>query len=229
MGGAADRAGPGLADGRADQESRRVRLRPAADPVDRGARRKPVHRREADRVRDRAPRRGRGAARAPEDTDRRRDRRRAGRGDERSDAVDRASARARPAVRAARRQPEPPPLRMRRSRRRPPTLRARIRPQCRHRLPPRCSTRRRSPRHWAPTCPRAKPPNGSRSRRGRSSPASRRAASSTRCPTLDDETAEKMAQRLSERAEGTITAEDVKNSPTIEALATIVRELPRVR
>jgi polyketide synthase 13 len=43
-------------------------------------------------------------------------------------------------------------------------------------------------------------------------------------PALDDETAEKMAQRLSERAEGTITAEDVKNSPTIEALATIVRE-----
>ncbi len=43
-------------------------------------------------------------------------------------------------------------------------------------------------------------------------------------PALDDETAEKMAQRLTERAEGTITAEDVKNSPTIEALASIVRE-----
>jgi polyketide synthase 13 len=43
-------------------------------------------------------------------------------------------------------------------------------------------------------------------------------------PTLDDATAEKLAQRLSERAEGTITVEDVKNSPTIEALATIVRE-----
>ena len=43
-------------------------------------------------------------------------------------------------------------------------------------------------------------------------------------PALDDETAEKMAQRLSERAEGTITAEDVKTAPTIEALATIVRE-----
>jgi len=43
-------------------------------------------------------------------------------------------------------------------------------------------------------------------------------------PALDDATAEKMAQRLSERAEGTITVEDVKNSPTIEALATIVRE-----
>nr|WP_197496558.1 polyketide synthase Pks13 [Mycobacterium sp. 1274761.0] len=43
-------------------------------------------------------------------------------------------------------------------------------------------------------------------------------------PQLDDETAEKMAARLSERAEGTITVEDVKNSPTIEALATIVRE-----
>ena len=38
-------------------------------------------------------------------------------------------------------------------------------------------------------------------------------------PALDDETAEKMAQRLSERAEGTITAEDVKTAPTIEALA----------
>ena len=33
-----------------------------------------------------------------------------------------------------------------------------------------------------------------------------------------------MAQRLTERAEGTITAEDVKTAPTIEALATIVRE-----
>ncbi len=43
-------------------------------------------------------------------------------------------------------------------------------------------------------------------------------------PTLDDETAEKMAQRLSERAEATIAAEDVKTAPTIEALATIVRE-----
>jgi polyketide synthase 13 len=43
-------------------------------------------------------------------------------------------------------------------------------------------------------------------------------------PTLDDATAEKLAQRLSERAEGTITVEDVKNAPTIEALATIVRE-----
>ena len=43
-------------------------------------------------------------------------------------------------------------------------------------------------------------------------------------PALDDETAEKMAQRLSERAEGPITAEQVKSAPTIEALATIVRE-----
>lgn len=43
-------------------------------------------------------------------------------------------------------------------------------------------------------------------------------------PTLDDATAEKMAQRLSERAEGTITVDDVKNSTTIEALASIVRE-----
>ncbi len=43
-------------------------------------------------------------------------------------------------------------------------------------------------------------------------------------PAIDDETAEKMAARLTERAEGTITVEDVKNSPTIEALATIVRQ-----
>jgi polyketide synthase 13 len=43
-------------------------------------------------------------------------------------------------------------------------------------------------------------------------------------PEIDDETAEKVAARLTERAEGTITVEDVKNSPTIEALATIVRE-----
>jgi polyketide synthase 13 len=43
-------------------------------------------------------------------------------------------------------------------------------------------------------------------------------------PALDDATAEKMAQRLSERVEGTITAEDVKTAATIEALATIVRE-----
>jgi polyketide synthase 13 len=43
-------------------------------------------------------------------------------------------------------------------------------------------------------------------------------------PALDDATAEKMAQRLSERAEGTITVEDVKTAPTIEALATVVRE-----
>ncbi|MDT5282430.1 MAG: polyketide synthase 13, partial [Mycobacterium sp.] len=41
---------------------------------------------------------------------------------------------------------------------------------------------------------------------------------------LDDATAEKMAQRLSERAEGMITVEDVKTAPTIEALATVVRE-----
>ena len=43
-------------------------------------------------------------------------------------------------------------------------------------------------------------------------------------PALDDETADKMAQRLSERVEGTITTEDVKTAPTIEALASIVRE-----
>jgi len=43
-------------------------------------------------------------------------------------------------------------------------------------------------------------------------------------PALDDASAEKMAQRLSERAEGTITAEDVKSAKTIEELATKVRE-----
>jgi polyketide synthase 13 len=43
-------------------------------------------------------------------------------------------------------------------------------------------------------------------------------------PEIDDETAEKLAQRLSERAEGTITAQDVKSAKTIEELATTVRE-----
>ena len=43
-------------------------------------------------------------------------------------------------------------------------------------------------------------------------------------PALDDQTAEKMAQRLSERVEGTITVQDVKSAPTIEALASVVRE-----
>ncbi|ORV08420.1 polyketide synthase Pks13 [Mycobacterium celatum] len=43
-------------------------------------------------------------------------------------------------------------------------------------------------------------------------------------PTLDDDAAAKMAQRLSERAEGPISAEDVKSAQTIEELATTVRE-----
>ncbi len=43
-------------------------------------------------------------------------------------------------------------------------------------------------------------------------------------PELDDDTATKMAERLSERAEGPITATDVKNARTIEELATVVRE-----
>jgi polyketide synthase 13 len=43
-------------------------------------------------------------------------------------------------------------------------------------------------------------------------------------PPLDEATAEKMAERLSERVEGTITVEDVKGAKTIEGLATIVRE-----
>ncbi|OBJ67622.1 polyketide synthase [Mycobacterium colombiense] len=43
-------------------------------------------------------------------------------------------------------------------------------------------------------------------------------------PKLDGDTAAKMAQRLSERAEGAITAEDVLTSDTIEALAEKVRQ-----
>lgn len=43
-------------------------------------------------------------------------------------------------------------------------------------------------------------------------------------PKLDEDTAAKMAQRLSERADGTITAEDVLTSETIEALAEKVRQ-----
>ncbi len=42
-------------------------------------------------------------------------------------------------------------------------------------------------------------------------------------PELDDATAEKMAQRLSDRADGPISVEDVKTSPTVEALAEKVR------
>ncbi|MGA9675390.1 MAG: thioesterase domain-containing protein, partial [Mycobacterium sp.] len=42
-------------------------------------------------------------------------------------------------------------------------------------------------------------------------------------PKLDEASAEKMAQRLSERAEGPITAEDVLTSESIEALAEKVR------
>ena len=43
-------------------------------------------------------------------------------------------------------------------------------------------------------------------------------------PKLDDAAATKMAQRLSERAEGPISADDVKAAATIEELATTVRE-----
>src|ERR1700761_8707155 len=43
-------------------------------------------------------------------------------------------------------------------------------------------------------------------------------------PKLDDAAATKMAQRLSERAEGPISADDVKAAATIEDLATTVRE-----
>ncbi|OBC09566.1 polyketide synthase [Mycobacterium sp. 852013-50091_SCH5140682] len=43
-------------------------------------------------------------------------------------------------------------------------------------------------------------------------------------PAVDDATATKLAERLSERAEGTITVDDVKSATTIEALSTIVRD-----
>ena len=43
-------------------------------------------------------------------------------------------------------------------------------------------------------------------------------------PKINDETAAKIAERLSERAEGTITVEQVKAAATIEELATDVRE-----
>ncbi|MGV0743180.1 polyketide synthase Pks13 [Mycolicibacterium sp. XJ870] len=43
-------------------------------------------------------------------------------------------------------------------------------------------------------------------------------------PALDDASAEKMAARLSERAEGIITVDDVKSAKTIEELATTVRD-----
>ncbi|BBY64204.1 polyketide synthase [Mycolicibacterium helvum] len=43
-------------------------------------------------------------------------------------------------------------------------------------------------------------------------------------PAIDDATATKLAERLSERAEGTITVDDVRSAKTIEELATTVRE-----
>ncbi|TGD89427.1 acyltransferase domain-containing protein [Mycolicibacterium sp. CH28] len=43
-------------------------------------------------------------------------------------------------------------------------------------------------------------------------------------PAIDDATATKLAERLSERAEGTITVDDVRSAKTIEQLATTVRE-----
>ena len=42
-------------------------------------------------------------------------------------------------------------------------------------------------------------------------------------PTLDDGAAAKMAQRLTERADGPITVDDIRTSPTIESLADKVR------
>jgi polyketide synthase 13 len=43
-------------------------------------------------------------------------------------------------------------------------------------------------------------------------------------PELDDSAATKLAERLSERAEGTITVDDVKSATTIEGLASVVRD-----
>ncbi|WP_313673650.1 acyltransferase domain-containing protein, partial [Mycolicibacterium sp.] len=43
-------------------------------------------------------------------------------------------------------------------------------------------------------------------------------------PTIDDDTAAKIANRLTERCEGAITVEDVRAATTIEELATTVRE-----
>src|SRR6185437_61044 len=43
-------------------------------------------------------------------------------------------------------------------------------------------------------------------------------------PKLDDAAATKLAVRLSERADGTITADDVKSATTIEGLASVVRD-----
>ncbi|MDV3123847.1 polyketide synthase Pks13 [Mycobacterium sp. 21AC1] len=43
-------------------------------------------------------------------------------------------------------------------------------------------------------------------------------------PSVDDETATKLADRLSERAEGTVTVENIKAAKTIEELATVVRD-----
>jgi polyketide synthase 13 len=43
-------------------------------------------------------------------------------------------------------------------------------------------------------------------------------------PQLDDTAAAKLAERLSERAEGTITVDEVKSATTIEGLASIVRD-----
>lgn len=44
-------------------------------------------------------------------------------------------------------------------------------------------------------------------------------------PSIADDVADKIAQRLSERADGTVTAEQVKSAGTIEELSTVVRDL----
>ncbi|TRW88885.1 type I polyketide synthase [Mycolicibacterium sp. 018/SC-01/001] len=44
-------------------------------------------------------------------------------------------------------------------------------------------------------------------------------------PSIDDATAQKLAERLSERADGEVTAEQVKAAATIQDLSTVVRDL----
>ena len=78
-------------------------------------------------------------------------------------------------------------------------------------------------------CPRARPPNASPSRRGRSSPASRRAASSTSCPPSTTTPPPRSPQRLSERAEGHITVEDVRAASDHRAVGQHGPRVPRSR
>ena len=81
----------------------------------------------------------------------------------------------------------PAPARPTRGRRAPPSNLPLPQP------PRKSSPSRPSSTRSAPTSHRGRPPNASPSPPGRSSPASRRAASSTNCPNVDDDTAAKIA------------------------------------